>query len=76
VLDIVLNHAGGYRVDTVKDMDVGAARFFVSAIHEFAQSIGKERLSLKAEITGGRTRRSFYGLTLQPGGSKRRHCPY
>jgi glycosidase len=53
----------GYRVDTVKHMDVGAARFFASAIHEFAQSIGKERFSLKAEITGGR-RRAYETLEL------------
>lgn len=44
----------GFRVDTVKHMDPGAARFFASAIHEFAQSIGKERFYLIAEITGDR----------------------
>ncbi|WP_433217194.1 alpha-amylase family glycosyl hydrolase [Dactylosporangium sp. CS-047395] len=44
----------GFRVDTVKHMDPGAARFFASAIHEFAQSIGKERFYLIAEITGSR----------------------
>jgi glycosidase len=44
----------GYRVDTVKHMDLGAARFFASAVHEFAASIGKERFYLIGEITGGR----------------------
>ncbi|WP_433614491.1 alpha-amylase family glycosyl hydrolase [Dactylosporangium sp. CA-139114] len=44
----------GFRVDTVKHMDPGAARFFAAAIHEFAQSIGKERFLLVAEITGDR----------------------
>jgi glycosidase len=44
----------GFRVDTVKHMDPGAARYFASAIHEFAQSIGKERFYLIAEITGDR----------------------
>jgi glycosidase len=44
----------GLRVDTVKHMDRGAARFFASAIHEFAQSIGKENFYLIAEITGDR----------------------
>ncbi|GAA2353239.1 alpha-amylase family glycosyl hydrolase [Dactylosporangium salmoneum] len=44
----------GLRVDTVKHLDPGAARFFASAIHEFAQSIGKERFCLVAEITGDR----------------------
>ncbi|WP_432836704.1 alpha-amylase family glycosyl hydrolase [Dactylosporangium sp. CA-092794] len=44
----------GLRVDTVKHLDPGAARFFASAVHEFAQSIGKERFYLVAEITGDR----------------------
>ena len=51
----------GFRVDTVKHMDKGAARYFASVIHEFAQGIGKERFYLIGEITGGRsapTRRS------------------
>jgi glycosidase len=46
----------GFRVDTVKHMDLGASRFFGSVIHEFAQSIGKENFYLIAEITGGRQR--------------------
>lgn len=45
----------GYRVDTVKHMDTGASRLFGSAIHEFAQRIGKDNFYLIAEITGGRT---------------------
>lgn len=44
----------GYRVDTVKHMDPGAVRYFVSCIHEFAQSIGKDNFYLIGEITGGR----------------------
>lgn len=55
----------GFRVDTVKHMDQGAARYFASAIHEFAQSIGKERFSLIAEITGDR---AFAVRTLQSTG--------
>ena len=46
----------GFRVDTVKHMDLGASRYFGSVIHEFAQSIGKENFYLIAEITGGRSR--------------------
>ena len=46
----------GYRIDTVKHMDVGATRFFVSTIKEFAQTIGKENFFLVGEITGGRER--------------------
>lgn len=44
----------GFRIDTVKHMEPGATRFFTSCIHEFAQSIGKERFALIGEITGGR----------------------
>jgi len=51
----------GFRVDTVKHMDLGATRFFTSVIHEFAQSIGKEDFYLIGEITGGR-RRAFETL--------------
>jgi glycosidase len=46
----------GYRIDTVKHMDIGATRFFVSAIKEFAQTVGKENFFLVGEITGGRER--------------------
>jgi glycosidase len=44
----------GFRIDTVKHMDVGATRFFASAIHEYAQSINKDNFFLVGEITGGR----------------------
>lgn len=44
----------GFRIDTVKHMQPGAARFFGSVIHEFAQSLGKENFYLIGEITGGR----------------------
>lgn len=53
----------GFRIDTVKHMDVGATRFFASEIHEFAQSIGKDRFFLVGEITGGR-QRAFRTLEL------------
>jgi glycosidase len=46
----------GYRIDTVKHMDPGAARFFTSVIHEFTQRLGKENFYLIGEITGGRQR--------------------
>jgi len=46
----------GFRVDTVKHMDLGATRIFASVIHEFAQDIGKENFYLIGEITGGRER--------------------
>ncbi|MGS0684811.1 alpha-amylase family glycosyl hydrolase [Nakamurella sp. GG22] len=44
----------GFRVDTVKHMDRGATRYFSSVVHEFAQSIGKDRFLLVGEITGSR----------------------
>ena len=44
----------GFRVDTVKHMDPGATRYFTSAIHEFAQTIGKDSFFLVGEITGSR----------------------
>lgn len=53
----------GYRIDTVKHMEPGATRLFASAIHEFAQRLGKERFFLLGEITGGR-RRAFETLAL------------
>jgi glycosidase len=46
----------GFRVDTVKHMDLGAGRYLASVIHEFAQAIGKENFYLIGEITGGRFR--------------------
>ncbi len=44
----------GFRLDTVKHLDRGATRFFTSVVHEFAQSIGKDRFFLVGEITGSR----------------------
>jgi len=46
----------GFRVDTVKHMDPGAARYIGSVIHEFAQTLGKDNFYLIAEIAGGRSR--------------------
>jgi glycosidase len=45
----------GFRIDTVKHMELGATRFFASVVHEFAQSIGKDRFLLVGEITGSRS---------------------
>jgi len=46
----------GFRIDTVKHMDLGATRFFAASIHEFTESLGKENFYLIGEITGGRAR--------------------
>ena len=53
---ITIADIDGYRIDTVKHMDIGAMRFFVTAIKEFTQTIGKEKFLLVGEITGGRER--------------------
>ncbi|MBN1279702.1 MAG: alpha-amylase [Chlorobiaceae bacterium] len=44
----------GYRLDTVKHMEPGAVRYFATAVHEFAESLGKENFYIIGEITGGR----------------------
>ncbi|MDP4196698.1 MAG: alpha-amylase family glycosyl hydrolase, partial [Bacteroidota bacterium] len=51
---ITLTDCDGFRIDTVKHMDKGATRYFASVIHEFGQTIGKEKFLLIGEITGGR----------------------
>ncbi len=45
----------GLRIDTVKHMDRGATRYLTSVVHEFAESIGKDRFLLVGEITGSRS---------------------
>jgi glycosidase len=44
----------GFRIDTVKHMGQEPTRMFCAAIHEMAQSLGKERFLLAGEVTGGR----------------------
>jgi glycosidase len=44
----------GMRVDTVKHMDRGATRYFASAMHEYAQTLGKDRFYLIGEVAGSR----------------------
>jgi glycosidase len=51
---IALADIDGFRIDTVKHMEPGATRYFVSVIKEFAQTLGKENFFLVGEITGGR----------------------
>ena len=53
---IALADVDGFRVDTVKHVEPGAMRYFVSVIQEFAQTIGKENFYLIGEVTGGRER--------------------
>jgi glycosidase len=44
----------GFRLDTVKHIDAGAARYFASVIHEFTEALGKDNFYIIGEITGGR----------------------
>lgn len=60
---IALADIDGFRLDTVKHMEPGATRYFVSVIKEFAQALGKENFLLVGEITGGRDR-AFNTLEL------------
>ena len=50
---IALTDCDGFRVDAVKHVSVEASRKFCTAIHEYAQSIGKDNFFLTGEITDG-----------------------
>jgi len=43
----------GFRLDTVKHLDPGAVRYFVTEIKEFTQTLGKKDFYIVGEITGG-----------------------
>ncbi|SDM18034.1 alpha-amylase family glycosyl hydrolase [Halarsenatibacter silvermanii] len=43
----------GFRLDTVKHLHPGAARYFVTEIREFAHTLGKKNFYIIGEITGG-----------------------
>lgn len=50
---IALSDCDGFRIDTVKHVSFEASRNFCGAIHEYAESIGKENFLLLGEVTGG-----------------------
>jgi glycosidase len=50
---IVYADIDGFRIDAVKHVGQESTRIFCSAIHEFTQSLGKERFFLAGEVTGG-----------------------
>ncbi len=50
---IALTDCDGFRIDTVKHVPWEASRDFCGAIHEYAESIGKENFLLLGEVTGG-----------------------
>lgn len=43
----------GFRMDTVKHLPVGATRYFVREIEEYARTLGKRNFAMIGEITGG-----------------------
>jgi glycosidase len=50
---IALTDCDGFRIDAVKHVPGEASRRFSGAIHEYAESIGKENFLLLGEVTGG-----------------------
>ena len=50
---IALSDCDGFRIDTVKHVPQDVSRNFCGAIHEYAESIGKENFLLMGEVTGG-----------------------
>lgn len=50
---IALTDCDGFRVDTVKHVSFEASRNFCGAIHEYAESIGKENFLIIGEVAGG-----------------------
>ncbi|KFY12492.1 hypothetical protein V491_06773 [Pseudogymnoascus sp. VKM F-3775] len=44
----------GFRIDTVKHMGDGPTRYFASVIHEFTQSLKKDKFLIMGEIAGNR----------------------
>lgn len=50
---IALADVDGFRIDTVKHASFEVCKNFCGAIHEFAESIGKENFFLVGEVTGG-----------------------
>ena len=50
---IALSDCDGFRIDTVKHTSWEGTRNFCGAIHEYAESIGKENFLLLGEVTGG-----------------------
>lgn len=50
---IALSDCDGFRIDTVKHVSWEGSRNFCGAIHEYAESIGKDNFVLLGEVTGG-----------------------
>ncbi len=64
---IAISDCDGFRMDAVKHVSVEQSRLFCTAIHEYAQAIGKDNFFLTGEITEGRIAPSyvdFFGRNL------------
>jgi glycosidase len=50
---IALSDCDGFRVDTVRHVPRDVSKHFCGAIHEYAESIGKDNFLILGEVTGG-----------------------
>ena len=57
---IAIADIDGFRIDTVKHMDLESARNFAGSIREFAESVGKRNFLLISEIAGGDDYQDYY----------------
>lgn len=57
---IAIADVDGYRVDTVKHMELETARNFAGAIREFAEMLGKRNFLIISEIAGGEDYQDLY----------------
>ncbi|MEN6575047.1 MAG: alpha-amylase family glycosyl hydrolase [Phycisphaerales bacterium] len=57
---IAISDVDGYRVDTVKHMELETARNFAGAIREFAETLGKRNFLIISEIAGGEGYQDLY----------------
>jgi len=57
---IAISDVDGFRVDTVKHMELETARNFAGAIREFAETLGKRNFLVISEIAGGAEYQALY----------------
>ncbi len=57
---IAISDVDGYRVDTVKHMELETARNFAGAIREFAETLGKRNFLVISEIAGAADYKALY----------------
>ncbi len=57
---IALTDLDGFRIDTVKHMELESARNFAGAIREFAETLGKRNFLLISEVAGGDEYQDLY----------------